>query len=59
VVADHEVNVRRIRERKDYVSVEYFESTLHYFEKPPESTKRIVNNGDDFEIIRQLIEHYG
>jgi len=59
VVADHEVNVRRIRERKDYVSVEYFESTLHYFEKPPEPTKKIFNNGDDFEIIRQLIAYYG
>ena len=59
VVADHEVNIRRIRERKDYVSVEYFESTLHYFEKPPESTKKIVNNSDDFEIIRQLMAYYG
>lgn len=59
VVADLEVNVRRIRERKDYVSVEYFEGTLHYFEKPPESTKKIVNNSDDFEIIRQLMAHYG
>jgi gluconate kinase len=59
VVADHEVNLRRIRERKDYVSAEYFEGTLHWFEKPPEATKRIANNSDDFEIIRQLIEHYG
>lgn len=59
VVADHEVNVRRIRERKDYVSVEYFESTRHYFETPPESTKQIVNNGDDAEILRQLIAWYG
>lgn len=59
VVADHEVNVRRIRERKDYVSVEYFEGTLHWFETPPEGTKRIVNNSDDFEIIRQLVAYYG
>lgn len=59
IVADHEVNVRRIRERKDYVSVEYFEATLHYFEKPPAHTRAIANNGDDEEIVRQLIEHFG
>lgn len=59
VTADHEVNLGRIRERKDYVSVEYFEGTLSYFEKPPESTKKIVNDGDEAEIVRQLGEHYG
>ena len=59
ITADHDVNVRRIRERSDYVSVEYFESTLSYFETPPEGTKTIVNNGDDSEIIRQLVAWYG
>lgn len=59
VVADHEVNVRRIHERKDYVSVEYFEGTLRYFEEPPEGTKKIVNDSDDVAILRQLIACYG
>ncbi|HEX3126780.1 MAG TPA: shikimate kinase [Thermoanaerobaculia bacterium] len=59
VVADHEVNVRRVRERKDYVSVEYFEETRHFFETPPEDTKTIVNDGDDSDVLRQLIAWYG
>lgn len=59
IVADHEVNLRRIRERQDYVSVEYFEATLHYFETPPAGTKRIRNNGSDEEIVRQLVTYYG
>lgn len=59
ITADYDVNVRRIRERSDYVSVEYFEGTLHFFEKPPEETKTLVNNGDDSDIIRQLVDYYG
>lgn len=59
IVADHEVNVGRIRDRKDYVSVEYFEATLHYFEKPPAGTKTLWNNGSDEEIVRQLVAYYG
>ena len=59
IVADHEVNVRRVRERKDYVSVEYFEATRHYFEKPPAGTRMIWNNGSDEEIVQQLVAYYG
>lgn len=59
IAADHEVNLRRIRERKDYVSVEYFEATRHYFETPPPGTKTIVNDGGDEEIVRQLVAYYG
>ncbi|MES1240695.1 MAG: shikimate kinase [Acidobacteriota bacterium] len=58
IVADHEVNVLRIRERKNYVTVEYFEETRHFFETPPEGTKVIVNDGDDSDILRQLAACY-
>lgn len=62
IVADSEVNLQRIRERKDFVTVEYFEATKPYFEAPPAETKRIVNDGGDAgdnAIVRQLLELFG
>ncbi|HWM91542.1 MAG TPA: hypothetical protein VN493_12320 [Thermoanaerobaculia bacterium] len=59
VVAGQDVNLRRLRERGDYVSVEYFEKTRLYFETPPEPTKTLLNDGDDSDIIRQLAALYG
>lgn len=59
VKADYETNIKRIIERDDYVSVEYFDKSSVYFEPSEIETKIIVNNGDKAEIIRQLVDFYG
>ncbi len=59
ITADNEINIDRIRERNDYVTVEYFEISRQYFEPSAEKTRIIVNNGDEKDIIRQLIDFYG
>jgi len=59
VIADHDLNVQRIRERDNYVSVEFFERTKVFFETPSEEVKVIYNNDGDADIIRQLIALYG
>jgi gluconokinase len=59
IVASQEVIACRLKERGDYVSVEFFERTKHHFELPPKETKIVINNGGDDYIVRQLIAYYG
>lgn len=59
ITADRAINLDRIRARNDYVTVEYFELSLPYFEEPPDGTKRIVNDTDAAAIVRQLTELFG
>lgn len=59
VVADRDINLDRIRRRNDYVTIEYFNLSLPFFETPPENTPRIVNNTDADEIVRQLTVLFG
>ena len=58
VTADYGINVKRIKERNDFVTVEYFKLSRRYFEPAKARTKVLENNTGKAEIIKQLQKFY-